>query len=71
MASTNLNEMGWKPDVIEKQLAHEERNKIRGAYNRAEYLNERHTMMQEWADYLDNLKKDTEVMPLNQWKKTA
>jgi len=67
MASTNLNEMGWKPDVIEKQLAHEERNKIRGAYNRAEYLNERHTMMQEWADYLDNLKKDTEVMPLNQW----
>jgi len=71
MASTNLNEMGWKPDVIEKQLAHEERNKIRGAYNRAEYLNERHTMMQEWADYLDNLKKDTEIMPLNQWKKTA
>jgi len=67
MASTNLNEMGWKPDVIEKQLAHEERNKIRGAYNRAEYLHERHTMMQEWANYLDKLKYTSEPMPQQGW----
>ena len=38
MASTRLNEMGWAPDVIERQLAHAERNKVRAAYNRAQYL---------------------------------
>jgi integrase len=55
MASTLLNELGYKPDVIERQLAHAERNKVRAAYNRAEYLNERREMMQRWADYLDQL----------------
>ena len=55
MASTLLNEQGWRPDVIERQLAHVERNKVRGAYNRAEYLSERVRMMQAWADYLDGL----------------
>lgn len=58
MASTRLNEMGWDPDVIELQLAHKERNKSRGAYNRAERLKERRAMMQAWADYLDGLKAD-------------
>ena len=57
MASTRLNEMGWTPDVIERQLAHIERNKVRAAYNRAEYLAERREMMQAWADYLDELAK--------------
>lgn len=55
MASTLLNEQGWNPDAIERQLAHGERNKIRGAYNFAEYLSERVRMMQHWADYLDQL----------------
>jgi integrase len=55
MASTALNEMGFRPDVIERQLAHEERNSVRAAYNRAEYLAERRTMMIQWADYLDVL----------------
>lgn len=55
MASTRLNEMGWPPDVIERQLAHAERNKVRAAYNRAQYLGERKKMMQAWADYLDSL----------------
>ncbi len=59
MASTRLNEMGWKPDVIERQLAHAERNKVRAAYNRAQYMEERRTMMQAWADYLDALRTDT------------
>lgn len=49
-ASTLLNEQGYNRDWIEAQLAHE-RNAIRDAYNRAEYLPERRKMMQEWADY--------------------
>lgn len=56
MASTLLNEQGYRPDVIEAQLAHGERNAVRKAYNHAEYLPERRKMMQEWADYLDTLK---------------
>ncbi len=55
MASTALNEMGFRPDVIERQLAHEEQNAVRAAYNRAEYLAERRAMMSHWADYLDAL----------------
>ncbi len=51
-ASTILNETGFKADVIERQLAHCERNKVRAAYNHAEYLPERRNMMQHWADYL-------------------
>jgi integrase len=52
MASTALNEMGFRPDVIERQLAHQEQNSVRAAYNRAEYLVERRAMMERWADYL-------------------
>ena len=57
MASTRLNEMGWPPDVIERQLAHVEQNSVRAAYDHAEYLSERRKMMQAWADYLDELAK--------------
>jgi integrase len=57
MASTRLNEMRrWHPDVIERQLAHGERDQVRAAYNYALYLTERTEMMQVWAAYLDNLK---------------
>jgi integrase len=56
MASTSLNELGWHPDLIELQLAHSERNKVRAAYNRAERLAERKKMMQGWADHLDRLR---------------
>ncbi|MBS0374805.1 MAG: tyrosine-type recombinase/integrase [Proteobacteria bacterium] len=58
MASTLLNEQGWHPDLIELQLAHKERNKVRAAYNKAQRLAERRKMMQAWADYLDGLKAD-------------
>ena len=61
LASTLLNEQGFKPDIIEKQLAHEESNAIRAAYNRAEYLPERTQMMQQWADYLDALRTGDSV----------
>lgn len=52
-ASTMLNEMGYRADVIERQLAHAERNKVRASYNQAEYLEERRQMMQAWADDID------------------
>ena len=61
-ASTIMNEQGWNPDAIERQLAHVERNKIRGAYNRAQYLEERRRMMQAWADYLDAVAAGGKVM---------
>ena len=52
-ASTILNENGFRKDVIERQLAHSERDNVRAAYNHAEYLPERRKMMQWWADYID------------------
>jgi integrase len=57
IASTILNERGWNPDLIELQLAHRDRNKVRSAYNRAQRLDERRKMMQAWADYLDALRR--------------
>jgi integrase len=51
-ASTILNERGFRSDVIERQLAHIEQNKIRGAYNHAEYLDERRKMLSWWGSYL-------------------
>lgn len=58
MASTLLNAKGYSPDVIERQLAHAEKNQIRAAYHRTQYLEERKEMMQGWADYLDELTND-------------
>ena len=55
-ASTLLNEQGWRADAIERQLAHGERDHVRAAYNIAEYLAERKLMMQDWANYLDELR---------------
>lgn len=63
IASTLLNEQGWSPDAIERQLAHAPRDQVRAAYNRAQYLDERRRMMQSWADYLDRLKKGADVIP--------
>ncbi len=56
MASTRLNELGFSGDVIERQLAHADSNKIRAVYNQAEHLQKRKDMMQQWANYLDKLK---------------
>src|SRR5262249_53580027 len=63
MASTLLNEQGWNRDAIERQLAHIERNRVRAAYNYAEYLPERRKMMQHWADYLDTLINGKKPLP--------
>ena len=54
--STCANEAGWNSDGIEKQLAHEERDDVRGAYNRAQWLGERVKLMQWWSDRLDSLR---------------
>ena len=55
VASTVLNESRiWHPDVIELQLAHQESNKVRKAYNRAEHLDERRKMMEWWSNYIDS-----------------
>ena len=51
-----LNERGYRPDIIEAQLSHKEGDKVRAAYNRAQYMQERRQLMQDWADYLDTLK---------------
>jgi integrase len=60
--STFLNEMGFRADVIERQLAHAEPNKARASYNQADYLEERRLMMQTWADFLDAQSDGTNVI---------
>lgn len=66
IASTLLNEQGWSPDAIERQLAHSPRDQVRAAYNRAQYLDERRRMMQSWADYLDSLRSGAKVLVFRQ-----
>jgi integrase len=64
-ASTILNEIGFRPDVIERQLAHAERDKVRASYNQAEYLEERRAMMQQWADLTDEMaNRESKVTPI-------
>ena len=63
MASTRLNELDYKGDVIEIQLSHAQKDKIRSAYNHAEYLPERKKMMQDWSNYLDKLQNKTPLSP--------
>ena len=66
IASTVLNESSkWSPDVIELQLAHQESNKVRKAYNRAEHLDERRKMMVWWSNYIDSLMKPADVIYIN------
>ena len=64
MASTRLHEIGWEHHVIERQLAHAEQNAVSAAYNYAEHLPRRREMMQAWADYLDELKRDIRIIPM-------
>jgi integrase len=62
-AAVRLNEMGWNPDAIERQLAHQEPNSVRRAYTHAaEYWDERREMMQAWADYLEQLRSGVAVI---------
>lgn len=65
-ARTLLAELGWKPDAIERQLAHKASGPLGAAYDRAQFLAERRNMMQAWADYLDQLRIDdkSKIVPL-------
>ncbi len=64
MARTHLDEvLGFRPDVIEHQLAHVVRDPLGRAYNRTAHLQQRREMMQLWADYLDQLKANEKSDP--------
>jgi integrase len=52
LASTVLNEQGFDPELIEVSLAHIDKNRVRHAYNRAEYLDKRRKMMDWWSEYI-------------------
>ena len=64
IASTALHEQGYTHEHIELQLAHAPRNAVSAAYNHALYLQPRTLMMQQWADYLDELKAGAKVIPI-------
>jgi len=66
MASTIMDNMGYKQEWLERQLAHDEPNKVKAAYKRdmhLMYLPERKTMMQEWSDHLDSLREGAKIIP--------
>lgn len=69
-ASTLLNEMGFNADLIEVQLSHLNKDAIRATYNKADWLPDRHKMMQTWSDYIDSLLIDADVVPIH-GKKTG
>lgn len=62
--STEANECGFNEDWIERQLAHDERDAVRGAYNSAQYLPQRRELLQWWADHLDALKQAATEAPI-------
>lgn len=70
-ASTLLNELRFDSDVVELQLAHLDKDRIRRIYNKAELMPERIKMMQAWADYLDGIKAGADVVPINKAKDIA
>ncbi|MCH2262356.1 MAG: tyrosine-type recombinase/integrase [Candidatus Thioglobus autotrophicus] len=65
MASIRLNELGYRADIIELQLAHTKSNTVKAAYNHSDHIEERRTMMQEWSDHLAKLKDTTPSLSLS------
>jgi integrase len=57
----NINKHGFHSDIIERQLAHKERNKVKDAYDHSEYLPQRKQLMQWWADWLNEIKAGGEI----------
>ncbi len=64
VASTYLHELGYESELVEAQLSHADANSVRSVYNKAEYLSKRAGMLQDWANYLDGIKRGAEVVPL-------
>lgn len=63
--STEMNERGYNADHIEAQLAHRGKDRIRATYNQADYLEQRKTMMQEWANSIDAAVKGLKLIAIN------
>ena len=58
LAMTTIKErLGYRHEVVDRQLAHAQKDKVASAYDRAQFLAERKIMMQQWGDYLDALKR--------------
>ena len=55
--ATIKEKLGYRHEVVDRQLAHAPKSMVQRAYDRAKFLDERKVMMQEWADYLDRLDK--------------
>ncbi|WP_448556028.1 integrase domain-containing protein [Thalassotalea montiporae] len=66
LASTTLNEQSFDPDVIEAALAHIDKNEVRRAYNRAEYIERRRAMMIWWSNHIENAKRGSYTPAMNQ-----
>jgi len=64
VVSTGLNELGFKPHIVEVQLGHKKASSIEAAYNDAKHLKARTEMMSQWANHLENLKAEAKVIPL-------
>ena len=64
LLSTELNERGYNSDWIESQLAHTSENKIRATYNKAQYIEQRRQMMQDWADSIDAICTGADVVSI-------
>ena len=74
IASTALNEHGFNPSLIEKALSHEDKNAVRAAYNRAEYMDERREMMQWWSDQIERNQmawRGNHIMGLKRFQKAS
>ena len=64
LAMTTLKEkLGYRHETVDRQLAHAQKDKIASAYDRAQFLDERKKMMQHWADYLDGMMNNSNVLP--------
>jgi integrase len=64
LASTTLNEAGFDHDVIESALAHVDKNEVRAAYNRAEYIERRKVLMDWWSKRINNKNTETSTSKL-------
>lgn len=63
--STIKERLGYRHEVVDRQLAHAHANKVDAAYDRAKFLTERRTMMQDWADYLDKVAKGGQIVTID------
>jgi integrase len=69
--STIKERLGYRHEVVDRQLAHAPKSKVAAAYDRAQFLDERVVMMQQWADYLDALAAGGKVVPIGKGKRAA